>query len=100
MPREIVFGPEARLEFEKTVAWYHEQQRDLGDRFEAEVWATFQHILEHPERFRLVGRTVRVARLKVFHKYAVYFSVEADFIGVVAVFHSSRDPAELRRRLQ
>jgi plasmid stabilization system protein ParE len=100
MPREIIFDPEARLEFERAVEWYDEKQPGLGDRFEAEVYATFHRILQNPERFRLVGKTVRVARLRAFIRYAVYFHVEPDFIGIVSVFHGSRDPAELRRRLK
>jgi toxin ParE1/3/4 len=100
MPGEIIFDPDARLEFEAAIARYNERQPGLGYRFAAEVWAIFPHILENPGRFRLVGRTVRVAKIKGFPRYGIYFHVEPDFIGVVSVFHSSRDPAELRRRLQ
>src|SRR6266849_3105118 len=100
MPREIIFDPEARLEFEQGVAWYNDQRRGLGDRFEAEVNAVFRRILENPGRFRLVGRTTHQARVKTFEKYSVYFHVEPGFIGAVSVFHASRDPAELRRRIK
>jgi plasmid stabilization system protein ParE len=100
MSRQIIFDAEARLEFEEAVVWYDEQQPGLGDRFEAEVHATFQRILQTPERFKLVSKTIRRARVEVFKKYSVYFRVEPDFIGVVSVFHGSRNPAELRRRLK
>ena len=100
MPREIIFEPEARLEFEDAVAWYNEKKPGLGDSFEAEVHAALHRVLENPGRFRLVSNTIRVAKLGVFEKYGIYFCVEPDFIGVVSVFHSSRDPAELRRRLK
>ena len=100
MSRKIIFAAKARLEFEAAVAWYDDQQPGLGDRFEAEVHATLQRILQNPARFRLAGKTVRTARVEVFDKYSVYFNVERDFIGVVAVFHGSRNPAELRRRLK
>jgi toxin ParE1/3/4 len=100
MRRKIIFDPEARIEFDKAVAWYDEQQEGLGDRFEAAVHATFRRIRKNPQKFRLVGRTVREARVNIFKKYGVFFHVEPEFIGVVAVFHGSRDPAELRRRLK
>jgi plasmid stabilization system protein ParE len=100
MPRRVIFDPEARLEFEAAVTWHNQQQPGLGYKFAAEVWAIFPRILQSPERFRLVGRTVRVAKLKGFSRYAIYFHIEPDFIGVVSVFHSSRHPTELRRRLQ
>lgn len=98
--RKIIFGAEARIEFEKAVAWYDGRQPGLGDRFEARVHTTFQRILECPERFPLVGKTIRKARVEVFNKYSIYFHVESDFIGVVSVFHGSRNPAELQRRLK
>lgn len=100
MSRKVIFDAEARLEFEEAVAWYEEQKPGLGDRFEAEVHATLQRILQNPERFKPAGRTIREARVEVFKKYRVYFRIEPDFIGIVSVFHSSRNPAELRRRLK
>ena len=100
MRRQIIFDAEARLEFEDAVVWYDEQQSGLGDRFEAEVHAAFQRILVNPERFKMVGKTTRRARVEYFKKYSVYFRVEPDFIGIVSVFHASRNPAGLRRRLK
>ena len=100
MPREIIFETEARLEFEDAVLWHDEQQPGLGDRFEAEVHATFSRILQAPERFPLAGKTVRKARVEIFESYSVYFTIERDFVGVVSVFQGARDPDELRRRLK
>jgi plasmid stabilization system protein ParE len=98
--REIIFAAEARVEFEEAVAWYHSQQAGLRVSFETELHATFQRILQNPKRFRLVGKTIRKARVKVYSKYSVCFHVEPAFIGVVSVFHGARHPAELRRRLK
>ena len=46
MRRQIIFDGEARLEFEEAVIWYNARQPGLGDRFESEVHATFQRILQ------------------------------------------------------
>ena len=100
MRRQIIFDGEARLEFEEAVIWYNEQQPGLGDRFESEVHATFHRILANPERFRSVSKKTRQARVEVFRKYSIYFRVEPDFIGIVSVFHGSRNPAQLRGRLK
>jgi len=100
MSRQVVFEPEARLEFEAAVAWYNEQQPGLGDEFVAEIDAALLRILKHPERFSLAGITVHKARVKVFEYYSIYLSVEPDFLGIVSVFHGGRNPAELRRRLR
>jgi plasmid stabilization system protein ParE len=100
MRRKIVFDAEARLEFEEAIIWYNKQQPGQGDRFETEIDATIQRILANPERFRGVSKKTRIARVEVFKKYSVYFRIGADFIGIVSVFHGSRDPAELQRRLK
>lgn len=100
MSRQVIFNLEARVEFEDAVTWYEQQRPGLGDRFEAEVHATFRRILQNPERFRPLSRTIHMARVKVFDKYGVYFRISPEFIVIVSVFHGSRDPAELRRRLQ
>jgi len=100
MSREIIFELEARLEFEDAILWYDGQQPGLGDRFEAAVHATFLRILENPDRFQLSSRTVHKAKVMGFDSYSIYFSIEAEFIGIVSVFHGARDPAELSRRLK
>ena len=100
MPRQIVFNSEARLEFEDAVAWCNECRPGSGQELEFEVQKTLDRIIENPERFRLVGPTIPQARLKKFHRYSIYFHVERDFIGVVAIFHSSREPAQLQRHLR
>jgi toxin ParE1/3/4 len=100
MPRRVIFEPAARLEFEAAIDWYNAKQSGLGDRFEKEIYAVCDHILENPGRFRLIGPTVRRARVRVFKRYSVYFYVERDLIGIVAVFHSARDPSKLQSRLK
>ena len=100
MSRRVIFDLEARLEFERAVIWYEEQQTGLGDRFEVEIDATIQGILQNPLRFKFISKMIRMARVRVFKKYGVYFRVGPDFIAIVSVFHSSRNPAKLRKRLK
>jgi plasmid stabilization system protein ParE len=100
MFRRIIFYAEARHEFENAVIWYNRQQPGLGDRFEAEVHAAFLRILENPEKFRAVSQNIRQTRVETFKKYTVYFRVESDFIGIVSIFHGTRNPEQLRRRLK
>jgi hypothetical protein len=98
--RRIIFAREAWLEFKETVHWCDEQQDGLGCRFETEVSETLKRIRQNPRRFRLVGKTIRKATVKVFTKYSIYFHVEPKFIGVISIFHGARNPAELRRRVK
>lgn len=100
MKRAIVFAPLARLEFEDAAAWYNEQRAGLGDGFRMEVNAALQQVLKFPERFRLVSPSTHKIVLKRFRKYGIYYSIEPDAINVISVFHASRNPAELERRLK
>lgn len=68
MRRQVIFDPEARLEFENAVAWYNEREPGLGGRFAAEVNATIERILKDPERFPLRGRKVHRASVETFKK--------------------------------
>ncbi len=100
MSREVIFASVARREFDEAIARYESQQRGLGEEFQDEVNHVIQQIRDNPERFRLVGTTVRKARvLKTFRAYSIYFYVEPGHIGIVGVFHGARDPETLRRRL-
>jgi plasmid stabilization system protein ParE len=100
MRRQVIFDREARLEFEEAIGWYDEREPGLGDRFKDEVHATLQRILKDPERFPLRGRKVHRASVETVKKYSILFRIEPYFIIVAAVFHGSRNPAGLRRRLK
>jgi plasmid stabilization system protein ParE len=53
-----------------------------------------------PELFRKVRGRARIIRLRRFRKYALYFAIKDDAFAVISVFHASRNPAELHRRLK
>jgi toxin ParE1/3/4 len=93
------FKPAARSEFFEAIAWYEEQQTGLGQEFSAAVDEALKRAQTHPERFPK-AREARKIRLKRFRKYSIYFVVEKDVIGVVAVWHGARNPDELKRRLR
>ena len=99
MKRKVIFAPLARLELEEAAAWYEGQRPGLGDQFKADVNVTLQQILKTPEKFRPATAFTRKAVLKRFHKYSIYYSIEWDAINVASVFHGSRNPDALRRRL-
>ncbi|HEX3989270.1 MAG TPA: type II toxin-antitoxin system RelE/ParE family toxin, partial [Verrucomicrobiae bacterium] len=71
MRRQIIFGVEARIEFEDAVEWHNKREPGLGDRFAEEVKSTIQSILKNPEHFPLEGKVVRRAPVKIFKKYSV-----------------------------
>ncbi len=100
MSLPIIFKSAARREFEKAVAWYEEQQPGLGREFKLEVKLAINRALRSPRRFPRVRGLARKIRLRRFNKYAIYFAVKDRVFAVLAIFHSSRDPAVLKWRLK
>jgi toxin ParE1/3/4 len=88
----------ADLGYLQALQWDEERQPGLGLEFDAELLSLFERIKQNPELFQKETDLVRKARMPRF-KYRIYFRVEGNEIGVLAIWHPSRDPDTLRRRL-
>jgi hypothetical protein len=55
--------------------------------------------MRNPEFFTQDTETVRKARMPRF-KYGIYFTIEREEIGILAIYHPSRNPETLRERLK
>jgi plasmid stabilization system protein ParE len=100
MSLPVIFKSAARLEFDEAVAWYENANTGLGEEFKLEVKSALKRALANPEFFQKVRGRARRIRLRRFKSYAIYFAIKDDIFSVIAVFHGSRNPAELRRRLK
>ena len=99
MSLPVAFKSAALFEFEEAVAWYEAQQFGLGQEFKPEVKLALKYALANPELFQRVRGRAQKIRLRRFKKYAIYFAIKDGTFAVLAVFHGSRNPTELRRRL-
>ena len=79
--------------------WYESQLADLGEQFLAEVDEVMASICEMPERFPVVFKDVRRAKLRRF-PFGAYFTIQECRIIVLAVLHFSRSPRVWRRRIE
>ncbi|OGV70550.1 MAG: plasmid stabilization protein [Lentisphaerae bacterium RIFOXYB12_FULL_65_16] len=93
------FDPEARAEFLAAVEYYEECQEGLGRRFRLTVESAVDHICEMPFRFRVLHAPFRRCLLPTF-PYSVIFSIEPEFILVVAVAHAKRKPGYWHERIE
>ena len=89
----------ADLDYLQALEWYEERQPGLGQEFDAELLVLFERMKQNPELFQKETAVVRKARMARF-KYRIYFTMEGDEIGVLAIWHPSRNPDALRRRLK
>ena len=96
MTRLFLKSP-ANLDYAAAVDYPEGKQRGLGREFEQELENLFERIKEAPERFPEIAPNVRKAILRRF-KHKICFTVEGREIGILAIYHPSRDPEALRKR--
>ena len=92
------FHPEALAEFQDAAHYYSGAQQGLGLRFVASVETAIEQILEAPLRWRILEEDVRRCLTRIF-PYAVLYTVEPDFVLIIAVMHCHREPGYWRNRL-
>ncbi len=87
----------AQAEFDDAANWYEERRTDQGAAFTAAVRQVLVSLRSRPEAHPRVYGDVREALISRY-PYAVYYQLEPNRITVLAIFHTSRDPAEWQNR--
>jgi len=93
------FHPEALDEYEGAARFYAGCQVGLELRFITCVEAAFRQVSEAPTRWRVFEEDVRRCLVHVF-PYAVIYSIESDYVLIIAVMHFSREPGYWRLRIE
>jgi toxin ParE1/3/4 len=92
------FHPEALGEFQAAALFYLERQPGLEQRFIDCVENAVARIIAHPEQHPSFEGDIRRCLTRVF-PYGVLFTIEPDYLLLVAVMHCSREPGYWRNRL-
>ena len=92
------FHPDALLEYEDAACFYAGCQIGLELRFIAAVEHVIWQIIEAPGRWSVLDEDVQRCLTRVF-PYAVLYSVETDYVLIIAVMHSHREPGYWRKRI-
>jgi toxin ParE1/3/4 len=92
------FHPDALEEYDEAARWYAEREPALALRFIEAVEDAMRRILEAPTRWRVIEEDVRRCLTRVF-PYGVLYTIEPDFVLIVAVMHCSREPGCWKPRL-
>ena len=92
------FHPEALQEYQEASLYYAERDPQLASRFIQSVEAAIGRILEAPERWRTIDEDVRRCLTRVF-PYGILYTIETDYVLIVAVMHCSREPGYWKSRL-
>ena len=86
-------------EIDAIVDWYNEQQMGRGKLFLAELNNYFLKIESAPFTFKYYFKEYRVANLKI-HPYQIFYEIIGSDVVIMAVEHSHRKPAYIRKKLK
>lgn len=92
MSTPVILRRLAQAEFDDAADWYEQRQTGRGGLFTAAVSRVLAEIAANPDLFPEVHGDVREA-LVPGYPFAIYYQIEPARILVLAVFHTSRDPA-------
>ena len=95
----IEFHPYALAEFQDAAQYYAGRQENLELRFIAAVEAVLDRIRQNPEWARIFEDDIRRSLTRVF-PYAVLYSIEPDYLLIIAVMHCNREPGYWRHRVK
>ena len=90
---QLIVTAEAELDLAEGFCWYQEQAL-LGAAFIFAVGKQFEHIASFPFACPVIAHDVRRAVVKRY-PYNIYYSVNSQFVDVLAVWHGSRDQERL-----
>lgn len=98
MKRGFVLRRVAEQEFDDSIAYYEGKHEGLGQEFRAVIEQYFQRIADNPEWFPEVRGKVRRAVVLRRFPFVIHFLIEAERIVILSVFHTSREPEQLKYR--
>ncbi len=96
---KYVFHPDALTEYSEAVQYYLQQQKDLAQSFINAIENTIYRIRESPNRYPIIDDDIRRCLTQKF-PYAILYSVEKDYILIIAIMHCSREPNYWQSRLR
>lgn len=94
----IIFHPEAQMEYERALMWYQARSPRAAARFETEVQRLLDLVRLNPESFPAYDDEHRFAVLRRF-AYTLVYQVHPNQIFVVAVAQAGRRPGYWQRRV-
>jgi len=92
------FHPEALEEYDQAGHHFAQRQPGLDLRFIVCVEEAIALILDDPHRWRSIDEDVRRCLTRVF-PYGSLYTVEDDFVLIVAIAHCSREPGYWKHRI-
>lgn len=94
---KYVFHSEALAEYAEVVHYYAEQRAEVAQAFINTIEDAIYQIREFPTRWAVLDEDVRRCLTQKF-PYGILYTIEQDYILILAVMHCSRKPGYWRNR--
>jgi len=94
---KYVFHPEALAEYADAVQYYAAQSSEVAQAFINVIEDAVYRIKESPTRWAKFDEDVRRCLTRKF-PYSVLYTIEQDYILILAVTHCSREPGYWKNR--
>ena len=88
---DVIFDKLAYQEFKDAAELYEFKVPGLGERFRNELKRAVKRIIEYPDSWAIEKGDVRKYILHTF-PYKILYSIEPDYIYIIAVAHGHRRP--------
>jgi toxin ParE1/3/4 len=95
---EVRLRSVAQVEYDAAADWYESQRPGLGLRFVSAVEKALAVVSNQADRWPEAIPGVREAPVPRW-PYCIYYEVHSDHVMVLAVFHTSRNPAVWQSRV-
>ena len=99
MKYEVIIRPEAENDLKEAFMWYENKRAGLGYDFLLQVDAGLRFIKRNPQIRPIEYKSTRKHLLKRF-PYKIIYLFEKEKIIVLAVIHSKRSPAFMKKRIE
>ncbi len=92
-----VFHPEALTEYAEAVQSYAEHRVEVAQAFINAIEDAVYRIKKSPARYIVIDEDVRRCMTRKF-PYGILYTIEQDYILILAVMHCSREPGYWKGR--
>lgn len=99
MAFKVITLRSAEMDVETAIEWYEEQKSSLGSKFYDEFLICLSKLVESPHHYGYAFKQFRQLILPTF-PYKIMFLITGNEVAVHAVFHTSRNPKDLVKRLK
>ena len=97
--KEVILSPCALCDADQSREWYEKREAGLGYDFIHALDEACSRISREPDSSRVVSGQIQRCMMRRF-PFNIIFEVRDDCIWVYAVFHTSRNPEDLTKRIE